>query len=338
VTLRGDRPAVRVTARGFVPPRRGVVSSRGPDRAHEPAPIRRASEPDTDTTGWVSVSVVVPVYNDPDGVATTIESIRPQLTDDAELVVVDNDSTDRTPAVVSEYSEADERIELRHETDVQSSYAARNRGIEASSGDLLAFVDADMTAAETWLEDLRAFVADSGAAYVGCDVEVYVPDGADSVVARYDAAKGFPVEFYVEERNYAPTCCLAVRREVVEDVGPFDATLVSGGDGEFGRRVAAAGYAQAYAPDVQLFHPARTSLRALRTKGIRVGRGQEQLSRSGDDAARPIWDPRNVLPPRPSTFRRTIAGDWGHSTLLGWFLLDYWYKLTQLRGRLHERL
>lgn len=283
-----------------------------------------------------AVSVVVPVYNDPDGVAATVESVRPELADDAELVVVDNASTDDTAAVVADLAEGDDRISLVHETDVQSSYAARNRGIAATSGDLLVFLDADVTVPAGWLADLRAFVEASGADYVGCDVEVYVPEGADSTVARYDAATGFPVAYYLREKAYAPTCCLAVRRAVIEDVGPFDASLVSGGDAAFGRRVAAAGYDQAFAADVTVFHPARTSLAALRAKAIRVGRGQEQVHRAGDPAARPIWHPRNVLPPDPRTFRRTVSGDPGPATLLAWFAIDYWFSLTQLRGRLRE--
>ena len=93
------------------------------------------------------VTVVVPVYNDPDGITTTLDSLLAQSTDrDHEIVVVDNDSTDRTPEVVRSYvddhsSHAD-RITLLHETEIQSSCAARNTGIRNTDAEILAFVDA----------------------------------------------------------------------------------------------------------------------------------------------------------------------------------------------------
>ncbi|WP_435349021.1 glycosyltransferase [Haloarchaeobius sp. HRN-SO-5] len=284
------------------------------------------------------VSVIVPVYNDPDGVTSTIESVHPQLTDGDELLVVDNNSTDRTPEVIRTCSRESPGIDLLHETEIQSSYAARNTGIRASSGDILAFIDADMTVEPTWLADLRSYFSGSDADYVGCNVELYIPAGSETSIAQYNVAKGFPVEYYIREKGYAPTCCLSVRRTVVRDVGRFDASLVSGGDGEFGRRVADAGYTQEFASEITMYHPARTTLSELGSKAVRIGRGQEQLYRSGTRDSRPLLNPRNFLPPHPGTFRRTVSGNWGLPTLAGWFLLAYWFKLMQVRGRIRERL
>lgn len=288
----------------------------------------------------VSLSVVIPVYNDPVGVVDTLKSLRKQTRSvaDYEVIVVDNDSTDETRQAATEITAATENMIVVDETDVQSSYAARNTGIERASGEILAFVDADMTVPATWVDDLLALFDERAVDYVGFDVELYV-EGAETVIGEYNVATGFAVEHYVTERNFAPTCCLAVRRTVIDDVGAFDADLISSGDLEFGQRVAAAGYTQYFAADLTMYHPARKTVGALRSKALRVGRGHEQLHDRYPEYsdARSITDPRNVLPPHPGNFRKRLTGSHSVPMLLVFYLLSYVYKLHLLAGRILER-
>ncbi|OVE86422.1 glycosyltransferase [Natronolimnobius baerhuensis] len=241
-----------------------------------------------------TVSIIVPVYNDPDGIAATLESIGPQLGPKTELLVVDNGSTDRTPSVVAEYERKFDHVELVVEDEIQSSYAARNTGARQSTGSVCAFVDADMTVPPDWLEQVRRTMATRDEHYVGCNVELTLPD-EPTLPARYDHHTGFPVKQYISRQDFTPTCCLLVRREVFEDVGLFDHRLISGGDKEFGNRVVDAGYSIHFAENVTLYHPVRESLRALITKDHRVGRGLCQLQQYHPDR---YGDPG--IPPRPS--------------------------------------
>lgn len=244
-----------------------------------------------------SISIVIPVYNDPEGVQTTIESIYPELVDSqVDLAVVDNASTDQTPDVVRSYD--DDWIILLHETEIQSSYAARNTGIRNTDSDILAFVDADMTVPENWLESaLEAFHA-ADADYMGCNVDLTFPENP-SLPARYDYHTGFPVEQYLKHQQFVPTCCLFVRREVFEDVGLFDHRLTSGGDKEFGNRVHQAGYNMHFADNVTMYHPTRNTLNAHIKKDHRVGRGLCQLQRCHPDR---YGTPG--VPPRPTGIKR----------------------------------
>ncbi|ELZ39416.1 glycosyltransferase, type 2 [Halorubrum tebenquichense DSM 14210] len=134
---------------------------------------------------------------------------------------------------------------------------------------------------------------EQGVDYLGCNVELTLPE--DTLVGRYNAHTGFPVKQYLENENYAPTCALLVRREVFEEVGFFDARLISGGDREFGERVHEAGYDQGYAEDAVVYHPARTRFESLAKKNFRVGRGFCQKQR---------YYPERYgtpgIPPRPS--------------------------------------
>ncbi len=239
------------------------------------------------------VAVVVPVYNEPEGIGTTLESLRTQTIDDCRIIVVDNNSADRTPDVVQSYDD-DDRITLAHETEIQSSYAARNTGIRNTSAEILAFVDADMTVPEDWLESALSTFQTEDADYMGCNVELTPPTNP-TLAARYDHHTGFPIQQYLEHQQFAPTCCLFVRRNVFEDVGLFDHRLISGGDKEFGNRVHEAGYDLHFADDATMYHPTRNTIPELVKKDRRVGRGLCQLQRYHPDRYG-----RPGVPPRPS--------------------------------------
>ncbi len=235
------------------------------------------------STHTSSLSVIIPVYNDPHGIRDTLESFlttvfEPGDADGVELIVVDNGSSDHTREVVRKYCDEHESITLAVEADVQGSYAARNCGIRHATGEVFAFLDADMTVSAGWLSGVREALESTGADYLGCDVALQAPPNP-SLAARYDRHTGFPIEQYVTRQGFAPTCCLVVRRSVFENVGLFDPRLASGGDKEFGNRVRAAGYDLAYTDAVTLTHPTRNSIRALVSKDLRVGRGLCQLQR-----------------------------------------------------------
>lgn len=224
-----------------------------------------------------AISVIVPVYNDCRGIADTLNSLVAQTQHNQEILVVDNGSTDDTRDVIDGYAQAQENIHLLVEDGIQGSYAARNTGLQHADGDVLAFLDADETVDDDYLEITLEVMNEQDVDYLGCKVELTLPE--DTLVGRYNAHTGFPVKQYLENENYAPTCALLVRREVFEDVGPFDARLISGGDREFGERVHEAGYDQGYAQDAVVYHPARTSLESLAKKNVRVGRGFCQKQR-----------------------------------------------------------
>ena len=290
-----------------------------------------------------SVSVICPVYNDPEGLRMTLKSLVEQTYPEGayEVIVVDNDSTDETPAVArSVAADHPGLVRFERETAIQSSYAARNRGIRAASGELFAFIDADVVAAADWLETGVHAMEVRGVQYAGCQVDV--PCGEPTFAGRYNAHTGFPVERYVEEGSFAPTCALFVAREVVEDVGTFDDGLVSGGDVEFGRRVAASGRDIHYLPEARVEHPARTSLRSLLGKYVRVGRGDEQRRHRYPDRfqPRPLYDPVLYLPPYPFRFHRNFGEEWVECALtekLGLYAVGALVNLAETAGRLAER-
>src|SRR5690606_26487429 len=83
------------------------------------------------------------------------------------------------------------------------SYAARNRGIAESRGEVLAFTDSDCTPHRMWLENALTRL-DGGArdVIVGGRIDVYAQDPAHPTYAeQYELALAFPQEFYVKTRG-----------------------------------------------------------------------------------------------------------------------------------------
>jgi len=272
-------------------------------------------------------SVIIPVYNDPDGIEQTLQSlVRQKNAPNYEIIVVDNDSTDETPRVIEKFEENYPKLVFGYsETEIQGSYAARNTGIEHASGDLLAFVDADVTVEDTWVADIHERFQNSDVDYLGCNVEMYIPDGENTFWAQYDVTMGLPVEHYLETKQFVPTCALVVCSEVFEQLNQFDESLVSGGDKEFGRRVNKTGLTMEYAGDIVTRHPARSTFCNHVKKATRIGKGQTQLWKRHDLASHPA-SPVKLFPPNPSRVKSRFKEETG---IIFIYFTVWFFKMVQ---------
>ena len=102
-------------------------------------------------------SVVVPVYNVRQWVGRAIESILAQTFEDFELILIDDGSTDDSAEVMAQYT--DPRVKLIQQEN-RGQGGARNRGIEASTGEWIAFLDPDDQWLPEFLEDYYRVIAD----------------------------------------------------------------------------------------------------------------------------------------------------------------------------------
>lgn len=88
------------------------------------------------------ISVIVPIYNVEKYLIKCIESIINQTYKNLEIILVDDGSPDNCPSICDEYAKKDDRIKVIHKENGGLS-DARNVGIDASTGEYLAFVDSD---------------------------------------------------------------------------------------------------------------------------------------------------------------------------------------------------
>jgi succinoglycan biosynthesis protein ExoO len=89
----------------------------------------------------LTISVILPVYNGASFISRAIDSALNQTHSDVEIIVVDDGSTDATSEKLHHYSERITAIHIEH----SGRSVARNRGIDAATGDYIAFLDADDT-------------------------------------------------------------------------------------------------------------------------------------------------------------------------------------------------
>ncbi|QDT18005.1 glycosyltransferase family 2 protein [Alienimonas californiensis] len=126
-------------------------------------------------------SVVIPTYNYGRFLRAAVESVLEQPGDDYETIVVDDGSTDDTPAVLEQFlAELPQRVRdrvrfVRQENAGPS--AARNRGAAAAKGDYLVFLDADDRLLPGALERLRSYAADGGFDLIFGGYEAVTPAG-----------------------------------------------------------------------------------------------------------------------------------------------------------------
>ncbi|HET6551199.1 MAG TPA: CDP-glycerol glycerophosphotransferase family protein [Solirubrobacter sp.] len=107
------------------------------------------------------VSVVVPIYNVETYLAACLESLAAQTLTDIEVVMVNDGSTDGSPAIAEAFAARDPRFKLISQPNGGLS-RARNTGIDAATGEFLAFVDSDDVVAPNAYELLVAALDRSG--------------------------------------------------------------------------------------------------------------------------------------------------------------------------------
>ncbi|MBW2624543.1 MAG: glycosyltransferase [Deltaproteobacteria bacterium] len=226
------------------------------------------------------LSVIIPVFNSEAGISHTLESLLKQdyPPDRWEVIVVDNNSFDRTLEAARSFQEKLALLSIEKET-IQSSYAAMNKGIKAAQGEILAFIDADMTVGPAWLSRGVADIMDKEADYVGCRVRIYIDQDSTSAWAIYNQRTGFQMKAYMEKGGYSGAGCLFVRKSVFNELGLYDSRFKSAGDLEFGNRVRDAGFKMLYNHHNVMLHPARKNMYELIKKTVRDSRGHIDLRR-----------------------------------------------------------
>ncbi|MFF1388997.1 glycosyltransferase family 2 protein [Rhodococcus erythropolis] len=105
-----------------------------------------------------TLSVVVPVYNEEDYIAGCLESLARQGDEILEIIVIDNNSTDRTPEIARSFEQRDSRIRYLVEPR-QGVVHARNAGFDIAVGEFIGRVDADSRVAPGWARAVRSSFA-----------------------------------------------------------------------------------------------------------------------------------------------------------------------------------
>lgn len=207
------------------------------------------------------ISVVVPHLNQPEALERCLRSIWQGTYPPAEVTVVDNGSAEMPEAVCAAFPGT--RL-LQERT--PGPGPARNMGAAASSGDVIAFIDADCVADPGWLAGVAEAFADPSVQIAGGDVRVGVANPARMTeIEAYESIFGYQVERYIRDMGFTVTCNMAIRPPVMQAVGPM-ADIRIAEDRDWGQRATAMGYRIRYVPQMRIYHPARRDFAQLTKK------------------------------------------------------------------------
>lgn len=207
------------------------------------------------------ISVVIPHLNQPAALERCLRSVWEGTRRPDEVTVVDNGSGEMPAAVCAAFPGT--RL-LQERT--PGPGPARNLGAAASSGDVIAFIDADCVADRDWIAAVAETFADPSVQVAGGDVRVGVADPAHMTeVEAYESIFGYQIERYIRDMGFTVTCNLALRPPVLQAVGPFAGIKIAE-DRDWGQRATALGYRIRYVPEMRIFHPARSDFAQLTKK------------------------------------------------------------------------
>lgn len=185
-----------------------------------------------------AVSVIIPTYNYGRFIREAIESALGQTAAPLEVIVVDDGSTDETAEVVAEFGD---RVRYIRQENAGVG-AARNRGVEESTGEFVAFLDADDYWAPTKLEkQLAKFTEDPGVGLVHCGMREFDSETGATIDTHLDGLEGSvwrELLLWEGPTIIGPGGTIMVSQQALDEVGGFDTRLKNGEDWEFCVRVA----------------------------------------------------------------------------------------------------
>lgn len=245
-------------------PKRALAAVRGAF-ADAPFPSNRR---------WPRISVVVCSYNGKRTIRDCFEGLLRLEYPNFEVIVVDDGSTDATAAITREYG-----FRLIS-TENRGLSNARNTGLEAATGEIVAYLDDDAYPDPHWLTYLAATFMTTKHAGVGGPNVAPPNDGlTGDCVAN---APGNPVHVLLsdQEAEHIPGCNMAFRKSCLEAIGGFDAQFRTAGDDvDLCWRLQQRGWTLGFSPAAMVWHHRRNSVRAYWKQQLGYGQAEGLLER-----------------------------------------------------------
>jgi cellulose synthase/poly-beta-1,6-N-acetylglucosamine synthase-like glycosyltransferase len=262
------------------------------DRQPKPAlaAVRQAFDevPFSQGLTWPRISVVVCTYNGQRTIRECLDSLLMLRYPDYEVIVVNDGSKDKTAAILREY---DVR---RISTENQGLSAARNTGLEAATGEIVAYVDDDACPDPDWLLYLASAFRNSDYAAIGGP---NIPFPNDGFIANCVAhAPGGPTHILISdtEAEHIPGCNMAFRKSCLDAAGGFDPQFrIAGDDVDLCWRLQKRGWKLGLAHSATVWHHSRSSVKAYLKQQWNYGVAEALLQKKWPEkysaVGHPMW-------------------------------------------------
>jgi len=221
------------------------------------------------------ISVVVASHNGAKTLKGCLESLEKLNHPDYEVLLVDDGSTDATPQIMESF-EWVRYLPQRH----QGLSVARNTGIAAATGELVAFLDADCRADRDWLYYLAGdLLAGSEAGMGGPNL---LPPDDSPVAAAVQVSPGVPTHVMLTDREaeHIPGCNMIFRKSALTAVGCFDPVFQRAGDDvDVCWRLHQSGFRIGFSPSAFVWHHRRSTVGAYLDQQAGYGQAEALLLR-----------------------------------------------------------
>jgi GT2 family glycosyltransferase len=244
---------------------------------------------------WPKISVVVATYN----AAATLDDCLDSLTKlhyaDYEVIVVNDGSSDGSAAII-------ERYPFHAITTANRGVsAARNEGLRAAKGDIVAYIDSDARADPDWLSYLAATFMESDFAGVG-GPNLVPPEDRWLAKCVYRSPGG-PTQVMLDDESaeHIPGCNMAFRKRALDEIGGFDPVFKKAADDvDICWRLLDRGYRIGFSPSAVVWHHRRPSVKAYWRQQVGYGESEAILERKHPNKFNPwghtFWAGRIYAP------------------------------------------
>ncbi|MFL2982934.1 MAG: glycosyltransferase [Candidatus Neomarinimicrobiota bacterium] len=215
----------------------------------------------------LSISIITPTYNRADELGHLLDSISNQSInlDNVQCVISDDGSNDNTKRLIKNWQEKAKFDIIYINQNNQGPGAARNHGLEKSSGDLILFIDSDCEAHPQWIEKIILEYANNP--FDACGG----PDGAKNDFTLLQKAIDYSMTSFFTTggmrghsekmlaKFYPRTHNMGITRKIFDTIGGFG-DLRHGQDIEYSNRIRKSGAKIKFIKDALVYHRRRTSL------------------------------------------------------------------------------
>ena len=250
---------------------------------------------------WPKISVVVALHNASETLDSCLAALSRMRYPNVEVIVVNDGSTDNSREIIEGYPS----VRAIHQ-EQQGVSAARNSGMRAATGEIVAYIDSDADADPDWLFYLASTFLNSDVEATGGPNFVPAEDGwLAKCVYR---SPGGPTHVMYDDRlaEHVPGCNMAFRKSALEAINGFDPVFRTAGDDvDLCWRLLEHGFRIGFSPSAVVWHHRRSSIRAYWRQQAGYGRAESLLERKFPKRFNPwghaYWDGA-IYAPYP-TFR-----------------------------------
>ena len=226
------------------------------------------------------ISILMPCYNEENGIRAALESLTdPFVLENAEIIIVDGMSSDRTREVIREFAGKNRGLRVRVLDNPQrlQSYGL-NIGLAEAAGEIIVRADAHCLYPPAYVKRCVALLESKNVANAG---GVQLPAGDETVQSAIAAAMRHPVgsgEAKFRKKNYAGYAEGAFvgtfRKKLFEEIGTYDSRAHPNEDGELNLRILKSGRKIYVDGSIEVTYLPRRALGALAQQYFHYGRGR----------------------------------------------------------------